>query len=780
MTACFHCGLPVEAPGRHRVAVLGAEREMCCGGCAAVAQTIVASGLQSYYETRTSPGSFPEALHRNGDRSLATANPEGTALILDGVRCAACLWLIEETLLRLPGVNARVNYATRRAQVAWDPQQADLGRIVAAIHAVGYGACPYDPRRQDELERRERRTALWRLFVAGFGAMQVMMYAFPAYVDGAEGTLSPQAAQLMRWVSLLLTLPVVLFSCRPFFSAAWQELRHRRLGLDTPIALGIGGAFLASAWATFTGRGEVYFDSICMLAFLLLAARFAEGAARRRAARALDPLLRLTAGREPAVGEVLRIAPGERIPADGVVETGATSVDESLLTGESRPVAKHPGQELVGGSVNLEQPVSMRVTRVGADTRAAGIARLVERAAAARPPLVESADRAARVLTYVVVASALGMLALTGDPWIAVAMLVATCPCALALAAPVVLTRAGAALLAHGALLTRSRALEALDRASDVVLDKTGTLTAGRFSIAGFVALGGLDEPACRSLAASLEAASRHPLAQPFQRDPAPVAEELSSTPGEGIEGRVAGRRLRIGSKRFCAALCGRGAPAVAGSALTQVFLADEQGWLAAFELQDALRPDAARLVEALRARGLRVHLASGDRAEVVASVAARLGIERFRGAMTPRDKLALVERLQGEGRVVAMVGDGLNDGPVLARADVSVAMGSGADSAQLQADLVLLSSELHSLLGAFDVARRAMRLVRENLAWAALYNAAVLPMAALGWIGPWQAGLGMGASSLVVLVNALRPLVPRKSWKASTSSYPSPSPSYS
>ena len=777
MTACFHCGLPVEAPGRHRVAVLGAEREMCCAGCAAVARTIVASGLAGYYETRTR-AALPSSLRKIAPPYELKGSE--ASLILEGVRCAACLWLIEETLLRLPGVSARVNYATQRAQVAWDPKQTDLGRILASIAAVGYGACPYDPRRQDELERRERRSALWRLFVAGFGAMQVMMYAFPAYIDGGEGTLSPDAAQLMRWVSLVLTLPVVLFSCRPFFSSAWNELRHRRLGLDTPIALGIGGAFLASAWATFTARGEVYFDSICMLAFLLLAARFAEGAARRRAARALDPLLRLSAGREPAVGEVLRIAPGERVPADGIVETGATSVDESLLTGESRPVARQPGQELVGGSVNLEQTVSMSVTRVGADTRAAGIARLVERAAASRPPLVESADRAARLLTYVVVASALGMLAWSGNPWIAVAMLVATCPCALALAAPVVLTRAGAVLLAHGALLTRSRALEALDRASDVVLDKTGTLTAGRFSIAGFAALGALDEESCRSLAASLEAASRHPLAQPFQRDGVPIAEDIASAPGEGIEGRIAGRRVRIGSERFCRGLSGSGAPALAGSALTHVFLADERGWLGAFELQDALRPDAGRLVEALRARGLRVHLASGDREEVVASVAARLGVGSYQGGMTPQDKLALVERLQGEGRIVAMVGDGLNDGPVLARADVSVAMGSGADSAQLQADLVLLSSELRSLPDALRLARRAMRLVRENLAWAALYNAAVLPMAALGWIGPWQAALGMGASSLVVLVNALRPLAPRKPWKASTSSYPSPSPSYS
>jgi Cu2+-exporting ATPase len=755
--------------------VLGAERDMCCAGCEAVARTIVASGLESYYETRTRaalPLGFKETEPYEAKGSEAS-------LILEGVTCAACLWLIEETLRRLPGVSGAVNYATRRAQVSWQPS-TDLARIVEAIRAVGYGACPYEPRRQEEADRRERRSALWRLFVAAFGAMQVMMYAFPAYVDAGGGDLAPDAAGLMRWVSLILTLPVVLFSCRPFFAGALQELRRARIGLDTPIALGIAGGFLASAWATLTGTGEVYFDSICMLAFLLLGARYAEGAARRRAGRALDPLLRLEAEKALAVGASVGIAPGERVPADGVVESGASSVDESLLTGESRPLPKRAGDELVAGSVNLEQPIVMRVTRVGADTRAAGIARLVERAAASRPRLVESAERAARLLTYVVIAAALAMLIVKGDPWIAVAMLVATCPCALALAAPVVLTRAGAALLAHGALLTRSRALEALDRATDVVLDKTGTLTAGRFTIAGFTALADLDEEACRALAAALEGSSRHPLAQAFRRSADLPVESAASFPGEGVEASLSGRRVRIGSERFCRALCAKPRPALPATPDTEIFLADERGWLAQFRLQDALRPDAAALVQALKDSGLRVHLASGDRPEVVASVATRLGIESFRGGMAPQDKLALVERLQAEGRIVAMAGDGLNDAPVLARADVSFAMGSGADSAQLQADVVLLSSELHSLLDSFRIARRALRLVRQNLGWAAFYNAAALPLAAAGWIGPWEAALGMGASSLIVLLNALRPLARPEPWKASTSSYRSPSPSYS
>jgi Cu2+-exporting ATPase len=362
VTACFHCGAPVLAPGAYRAAVLGAERAFCCAGCEAIARTIAAGGFERYYETRTALASPA----RDAPRVEAAGGNEAS-LILEHVRCAACLWLIEQVLRRHPGVaHATVNYATQRAQVAWAPEKASLAAIVESIRGVGYDACPYDPRTQDEIERRGRRAALWRLFVAAFGAMQVMMYAFPAYVD----EVGPEAAQLLRWASLLITVPVLVFSCAPFFSGAAQELRQRRIGLDTPIALGMGFGFLASAWATVTGTGEVYFDSISMLAFLLLGARYLEGAARRRAARALDPLLRVGTAAPLSRDQVISVAPGEHIPGDGIVVEGASSADESLLTGESRPVAKRPGDELVGGSVNLEQPRVMRVTRAQAPTPA--------------------------------------------------------------------------------------------------------------------------------------------------------------------------------------------------------------------------------------------------------------------------------------------------------------------------------------------------------------------------------------------------------------------------
>jgi Cu2+-exporting ATPase len=724
-----------------------------------VSRAISDAGLGVYYETRTAPAAKPEPL----PEIRAPAGLSEASLILERVRCAACLWLIEQVLRRDPGVTrAAVNYATRRAQLAWDPERTSLAALLAAIRAVGYDAVPYDPRRQDELERRERRTALWRLFVAAFGAMQVMMYAFPAYLED----IGAEASQMMRWASLLITLPVLVFSCQPFFAGAFAELRQRRLGLETPIALGLAFGFAASAWATLGGTGEVYFDSISMLAFLLLGARYLEAAARRRASQALDPLLNWDGMRRVETDQVITIAPGERVPADGVVLEGASSADESLLTGESRPVAKRAGDELVGGSVNLEQPLVMRVTRAGEATRAAAIARLAERGAASRPRLVAVAESVARHLTLVVIATAAAAALYAADPWIAVAVLVVACPCALALAAPIVLTRASGELLKRGALLTNAGALEALERATDVVLDKTGTLTGGRISV----------RPAASehlALAGALEATSRHPIARAFPPS-AKRVEDARNFPGMGIEGRIDGRRLRIGSEAFCRQLCGGAPPKGA------LFLADESGWLAGFELDDPLRPEAAGFVRALGQRSLAVHLASGDRPQAAAALARALGIEAFAGAMGPEDKYRYVESLQRRGRVVAMVGDGLNDAPVLARADVSFAMAGGADAAQLKADVVLLGNSLQGVVLTMDVAKRAMRLVRQNVAWALAYNALALPLAAFGWIGPWEAALAMGASSLTVLLNALRPLAPQSSWKASTSSSRSPSPSYS
>jgi Cu2+-exporting ATPase len=812
--ACFHCGLPVAEPGRWRASLLGEAREFCCGGCRAVAETIAAGGLARYYETRTELPAPPPAPAPGGLavydepaalREFAADAAEGegaleATFLIEQVRCPACLWLVEQALCRQPGVlRAHVNFAAHRAQLAWDPRVTRPSALIGALRSLGYDAQPFDPRRQHAARRAGRRADLWRLFVAGFGAMQVMMYAFPAYLDAGAGTLSPESEALMRWASLLLTLPVILISCVPFFSGAWRELRRRRPGMDTPIALGIAAGFAASAWATVTGEGAVYFDSISMLVFLLLGARWLEAAARARATRALDRLarwapdfaLRLDAGAAVRVaahalapGDRVLVGAGERVPADGIVESGHSSVDEALLTGEPLPVACAPGSALTGGSTNLGQPLVMRVLRAGAETRAAAIARLVERGAASRPRLVEGANAIAELLTYVVLAVALAAGLYWHSIWIVAAVLVIACPCALALAAPVALATATGRLATRGIALANAGTLETLARATDVVLDKTGTLTEGRFSIAAVDALGPLDQAACLALARRLEAGSRHPLARAFEgRSEALPAADLREFAGRGIEGSVDGRRMRIGTPAFCEELAHRRAPAAAGGALTQVWLAGEDGYLATFSLRDALRPGSAGAVETLRAAGLRVHLLSGDAPAAVRDVAKTLGIDTAVGGASPEEKFAYVERLQRQGRVVVMAGDGINDAPVLARADVSAAMAGGADLAQRQADLIVLGNSPAALAEAFGIARRAMRIVRQNFAWALGYNALALPLAAAGWVGPWEAAVGMAASSFIVVLNALRlePAAMRNSpWKASTSSSLSPSQSYS
>ncbi|MGE0873179.1 MAG: heavy metal translocating P-type ATPase [Burkholderiales bacterium] len=821
--ACFHCGLPVLPPSAERAVVLGAAREFCCSGCAAVAQAIVAGGFERYYETRelpqpgAEPGPLPAGLPPASTYDDPAAQrqfvlPRGehereATLILDRLHCTACVWLTESWLRRQPGIlRADVNAGTRRAVVAWDARETRLGAIIEAIRAIGYEAWPWDPARQDAVERGERRRALWRLFVAGFGAMQVMMYAFPAYIDGGE-TMSADAESLMRWASLILTLPVLLISCQPFFASAWRELRLRRVGLDTPISLGIVGGFAASAWATVSGAGEVYFDSIAMLVFLLLAARWAELAARGRAGRELDRVLRWmpevalrlrdpadaasverVGAHELAAGEHVLVPAGERVPADGVVVHGASGVDESLLTGEARAVAKSAGSALAAGAVNLEQPLVMRVTHAGADTGAAAIGRLVERAAATRPQLVSAADRIAGTLTAVVLgAAALAFIVwLQLEPgraaWIAVAVLVATCPCALALAAPIALTAASSRLLARGIVQTRGRAIEALARATDVVFDKTGTLTQGQLSLAATTTHAQRSVAECLAIAQALEAGSRHPAARAFLQAPAqplPAVSDLLQVPGRGVEARVAGERMRIGSASFCAELAGSAVPPTDAS----VHLAGEPGWLASFRLEDATRTEAQSLLATLRGAGLRIHLASGDRTQAVRALAAELGIEDWRAECTPADKLALVAALQREGRTVVMVGDGLNDAPVLAGADASVAVAGGSDVAQLTADLVLLGARVGELAAALAIARRTMAIIRQNFLWALGYNLVVLPLAMWGIIGPWEAAIGMAASSVIVVVNALRVFERTTSgstWKASPSSFPSPSRSYS
>jgi Cu2+-exporting ATPase len=802
---CFHCGLPLPATA-YAVVIDGVTRDTCCRGCQAVAQTIADNGLASYYRHRTV---LPQSQPTTGDDMLAklrlydlpeiqrgfvraadaTEHEKEASLLLDGITCAACVWLIEQRLARLAGVQeAAVNYATRRARVRWDERRIPLSEILRAVADLGYGAQPYDSARSDDALRRERRAMLWRLFVAGFGMMQVMMYAVPVYI--ANGDMTADLEQLMRIASLVLTSPVVAWAAAPFYAGAWRELKARRVGMDVPVALGIIAAFAASVLATVRGDGPVYFDSVAMFVFLLLGARYLEMSARAKAAQAQERLARLTpavaerlnhypgpAQREEVPvanlrpGDYVAVRPGAAIPADGTVVEGESSVDESLLTGESRAVAKRAGDALTGGAVNLNGPLTMRVERVGQDTVLAGIVRLMDRAQTEKPKIAQLADRAARwfVSALLVLAAVVALAWYAIDPtralWITIAVLVVTCPCALSLATPAALTAATGMLFRRGVLVTRGHALETLAAATHFVFDKTGTLTEGRMALIDVMPLAGGERQRCLALAAQLESLSEHPIGRAIvaaaraAQDGA-AANELRNVPGEGVEGRIDGRRLRIGTPGFVAALHGQALPAelaFVSDELSVVALGDERGWLALFTLGDPLRRHARLLVGELEALGATVCLLSGDRAPQVAHLARELGIERAYGDATPQGKVEFVRALQQQGAVVAMVGDGVNDAPVLAQAQVSIALSGGTRLAQISADMVLMPERLDALLDAVRIARRTLRVIRQNLAWAVVYNAVALPLAVLGHVTPLVAGVGMSLSSLAVVLNALR-----------------------
>ncbi len=803
--SCYHCGLPIPAGVGLSVTIDGEARAVCCIGCQAVAQAIVANGLADYYRQRDAlPESPREAMPKLLDdlklydhadfqkgfvRELGD-NEREAALIIEGITCAACIWLNERHLAALPGVTGvEINYSTRRARVRWDETRLQLSDILAAIVAIGYRAHPYDVARQEALAHRERRSALWRLFVAGFGMMQVMMYAVPAYLAG-DGEMSADIEALLRWASLVLTLPVILYSAAPFFRGALRDLRLRRVGMDVPVALGVGAAFAASLWATLSGSGEVYFDSVTMFIFFLLGGRYLEMNARQRAVSVTEALARLRpafaarvpdypAGRavERVVVDDLRpqdvvlVRPGETIPADGCVLEGASGVDESLLSGESAPVEKTPGDALTGGAVNVDSPLYFRVDQVGEATRLSAILRLMERAAMEKPQLVALADRIAGRFLEVLLLLAAAVAIAWGfvDParmlWVTVSVLVVTCPCALSLATPVALTIASGALARLGVLATRGHAIETLARATHFVFDKTGTLTTGEMRLLAVLPLGERDRDACVVLAASIEQASEHPLGRALRQAAAgmPLADvsEVAGVPGAGMSAQIGEQRLRIGRPAYVGELHGHALPeaaaAFAQSDDTVIALGDDTGWLALFRLGDALRPEAAAMVAALRADARELVLLSGDAERVARRVADALGITTVIAGASPQDKHAYVRALQADGAVVAMVGDGVNDAPVLALAQVSVAMGSGSQLARTQADLVLLSDHLTAVASAHRLARRCLRIIRQNLVWAFVYNIVALPLAMAGWVTPWLAGIGMSGSSLLVVLNSLR-----------------------
>ena len=720
--------------------------------------------------------------------------------MVQGMHCAACSLTLEQSLMDIPGVlAARVSAASERASIVWSAALTRPSQWMSVPQALGYRLLPAADAFVPDHGRKEARLALWRWLVAGFCMMQVMMYAFPSYIAG-PGDITPDIEKLLRWASWVLSLPVLLFSCRPFFANALRDLRQRRISMDLPVALGIAITFAVSSAATFEPQGwwshEVYFDSLTMFVFFLLTGRWLEQRLRGRTARSLDSLMQRlpdsverqavsglferVAVRRLMSGDLIRVLPGEAFPADGRIALGDTFADEALLTGESRPVARPAGSPVLAGSYNLSGAVQVRIEQTGQTTRYAQIVALMERAAVDKPRLALLADRVAKpFLWFVLIAAALAAAFWwSADParalMAAVAVLIVTCPCALSLATPSAMLTSAGLLARRGVLVRRLQALEALAQIDTVIFDKTGTLTEARMGLRAVSTRDGVTGAQALQLAAALAQHSRHPVscalvAAARAAPPAPTGAsaqfqlvDVQEIAGQGLRGRLlaspsgsgCGCQLRLGSARFCNLAS---APADTLLDTLQVCLADESGWLARFDLDEMVRPDAAAAISALQAAGVEVQLLSGDSQAAARRVADSVGISHAQGDSTPQSKLQRLLALQQQGHHVLMVGDGLNDGPVLAGANVSVAVGSAVALAQAQSDFLIPGGQLLMVPGLLVQARRTMRTVRQNLWWAVSYNAVCVPLALTGSLPAWLAGLGMALSSLLVIANAAR-----------------------
>lgn len=786
--ACFHCGDALaQSPLKARI--LGEDRPMCCLGCQLAAQSIVEAGLDSYYLDRTElsrTAPLPEGLALLGafdQPALQEAfvfEEEGlscTELSIGGVRCAACGWLIEKKLLQLPGVaQASVNLGSQRLHVRWQDSLQPVSQLIQQVERLGYSARPFRQDTHGALLARESRQMLMQLGVAGLGAMQAMMYAVAVYLGDYTG-MDQQARDFFHWVGLVVSLPVFLYAGQPFYRSAWSALKARSLNMDVPVSIALVITFVASSYATVTRTGEAYFDSVSMFIFFLLAGRFVELKARQRASQTahdlmtIEPMLvaRLdaqghstpVAAHQLETGDRIRVESGALIPCDAQVLEGAGPVSEALLTGESRPVQKRAGDTVLGGSQNYDQPLMLQVLRPVQGSQQAVLDRLMSRALAERSPVVQQADRMARWFVARVLVLAVLVFAVWWwiDPsralWATLAVLVATCPCALSLATPISLTTGTRRLAELGVVVTRGHVIETWPQVSHVLLDKTGTLTTGEPVLTDQKSL--LDDGTdWLAVAAALEQGSSHPLARAFRQAAGkrllPEVAGLQHVAGAGVTGQIGALAYRLGHAGF-----GGG---VQGDTLgTVLFRQQGSGWqaVAEFGFADQLRPEAADTVHALQALGVQVWMLSGDPSDAPQQIGQVLGLDRVQGGLLPEDKVAVVKSLQQQGHTVMMVGDGVNDAPVLATANISVSMASGTDLAKISADVILMGDRLSGLVTGARVAGKSQQIIRQNLRWALFYNLAALVPAALGYVPPWLAAIGMSLSSLLVVLNALR-----------------------
>ncbi|HHX8444829.1 TPA: heavy metal translocating P-type ATPase [Vibrio diabolicus] len=779
--SCYHCGEDVPANTDFKVDILGESRKMCCPGCETVAQTIVDSGLVSYYQYRTAPAEkadlVPEQLqalihYDNEDvQSEFVRNRENVSevtLSLEGVSCAACAWLIEKQVSNTAGlVSIRVNTTTNRALLAWDKTQVRLSELLSVIHKLGYKAAPFEADKQEASYHRMMKQYLYRLGIAGLATMQVMMLAVALYLE-VFGDLEPEFKNYFRWVSLIFATPVLLYSALPFYLNAWRSIKGRTLGMDVPVSIALIFAYVASLIATVTEQGEVFFESISMFTFFLLVGRFLEMRARRKAAAASGNLLKLIPAiattldgeqipvKTLKVGDRIRVLPGEHIPADGKVISGRIHIDESMLTGESVHVVKREGDAVYAGTLNGDESFELEVMSSKADSMISNIVRLQDEAQHSKPKIAEIADVVARYFVGAILIISAGTWLYWHQTkpddafWIMLSVLVATCPCALSLATPTALTCATSRMGNFGILLRKGHVFETLCKINHLVVDKTGTLTKGDIEICDTKVLSDLPKEDCLSLAAALEAHANHPIARSFASyaNDDFVVYEVQNVIGSGIEGIWNGKVVKIGSTAFV-----QGKESEESHA---VYLSVDGEHVASFYYRDPIRKESKAFVQRFADAGIKTTLLTGDSLSNARPVANEIGIDHVVASAKPEDKLAYLKSLD-EDSITMMVGDGINDAPTLAGAHLSVAMGGGTDVAKASADMTLLGDNLEKLLEARLLALRTRKIIQENLAWSLGYNLLILPLAVAGLVAPYIAVVGMSASSIIVVSNSLR-----------------------
>ncbi|SFC15618.1 Cu2+-exporting ATPase [Marinospirillum celere] len=794
--ACFHCGEPIPEASPYQVNISGETKRLCCPGCEAVSHAIIHGGLESYYKFRTELPQRPELSDDEIAELQVYDSPEllqefvhqpeegmaETTLAIDGITCAACAWLIEHQINNVEGVEyTGVNLSAQRATLRWNINKTPFSKLLAEFKSIGYTALPWRADEEQQKLQRENKTAIRRLIVAAIGSMQAMMFGIALEAGMLESYMEREFVLLFMWMSFLVTTPVVLYSAWPFFTNALAALSRKQLNMDVPVSLAIGLGYAASVWALVFEVGELHFYAIAMFAFFLLFGRYIEMRTRHRigsGGNALHDLIPQAAlllddqdesqyvpSRQLRPGDRILIKPGHSFPVDGVIVSGHSSVNEATMTGEYLPVSCHPGHQVLAGTQNIDSPLVVEVQKIGHEVRLASIARLSERAQAEKPRIATLANIVSQYFVAAILLISLTVFTVWWfiDPsqafWITLSVLVVTCPCALALATPTALAVANATLGRQGVLITRGHVLEGLAKANHIIFDKTGTLTEGRLELKEIRWLAATDDPRrpqAAALAAALEAHSEHPIARAFaeSQDQEIQAKDLQTLTGQGLEGKIDEQLYRIGRADFASPASQLEPPLEEGQWL---LLADETQPLCWFRLSDQLRPDAQQMLSELKDLGMQVELLSGDQEGSVASIASELGIHNYISSATPEKKLERIHQLQAEGKQVIMVGDGVNDVPVLAGAQVSIAMGDATDLAKTTADTLLLSSRLQRIPQAVHKARMTRITIAQNLSISLGYNLMALPAAAMGLIPPWLAALGMTTSSLVVVFNALR-----------------------